>query len=83
MLGDKEMTVSYKKLWHLLIERDMLKKDLREASGISPASMAKLSKGENVNTDTLAKICSAMNCDVSEIMEMLPNNDSSTQQGEK
>lgn len=77
------MTVSYKKLWHLLIERDMLKKDLREASGISPASMAKLSKGENVNTDTLAKICSAMNCDVSEIMEMLPNNDSSTQQGEK
>ena len=67
------MTVSYKKLWHLLIERDMLKKDLREASGISPASMAKLSKGENVNTDTLAKICRALNCDVSDIMEMLPN----------
>jgi len=71
------MRVSYKKLWHLLLERDMLKKDLREASGISPASMAKLSKGENVNTDTLAKVCKALNCDISEIMEMLPEESTS------
>ena len=67
------MTVSYKKLWHLLIDRDMRKQDLREAAGISAASMAKLSKGENVNTDTLTKICMALNCDVSDIMEMIPD----------
>jgi len=69
------VTVSYKKLWHLLIEKDMLKKDLRELSGISPASMAKLSKGENVNTNTLAKICEVLKCDISDIMEMLPEKD--------
>jgi DNA-binding Xre family transcriptional regulator len=67
------MIVSYKKLWHLLIDRDMRKQDLREAAGISPASMAKLSKGENVNTDTLAKICKALNCNVSDIMDILPD----------
>ena len=73
------MIVSYKKLWHMLIERDMLKKDLREMACISPASMAKLSKGENVNTDTLAKICKALNCNISDIMDILPddNNDKS------
>ena len=65
------MIVSYKKLWHLLIDKDMRKQDLRKAAHISPASMAKLAKGENVNTDTLAKICKALNCDVSDIMEML------------
>jgi DNA-binding Xre family transcriptional regulator len=67
------MTVSYKKLWHLLLERDMLKKDLREMARISPASMAKLSKGENVNTDTLAKICKALSCNISDIMDILPD----------
>jgi DNA-binding Xre family transcriptional regulator len=51
----------------------MNKQDLRQAAGISPASVAKLSKGENVNTDTLAKICKALSCDVSDIMEMLPD----------
>ena len=69
------MTVSYKKLWHLLIDRDLRKQDLRELSGLSPASMAKLSKGENVNTDTLAKICKALKCDVSDIMEILPDDE--------
>ena len=66
------MIISYKKLWHLLIDRDMNKQDLRQAAGISPASVAKLSKGENVNTDTLAKICKALGCDISDIMEILP-----------
>ena len=69
------MTVSYKKLWHLLIDRDMKKQDLREASGISPASMAKLSKGDTITTDTLVKICRALNCDVSDIMEIIPEED--------
>ena len=69
------MTVSYKKLWKLLIDKDMKKQDLRQAANISPATMAKLSKGENINTDTLAKICNALNCDISDIMEMSPNSD--------
>lgn len=65
------MTVSYKKLWKLLIDKDMKKKDLREAAGISTASMAKLGKNENVNTDILVKICKALNCDISDIMEIV------------
>ncbi|HHW31020.1 MAG TPA: helix-turn-helix transcriptional regulator [Clostridiaceae bacterium] len=65
------MAVSYKKLWKLLIDKDMKKKDLREAAGISTASMAKLGKNENVNTDILVKICKALNCDISDIMEIV------------
>ncbi|MBV4421061.1 MAG: helix-turn-helix transcriptional regulator [Clostridium sp.] len=64
------MSISYKKLWKLLIDRDMKKKDLREAAGISTASMAKLGKNENVNTDILIKVCKALNCDISDIMEI-------------
>ncbi|APM39955.1 MULTISPECIES: helix-turn-helix domain-containing protein [Clostridium] len=64
------MSISYKKLWKLLIDKDMKKKDLREASGISTASMAKLGKNENVNTDILIKVCKALNCDISDIMEI-------------
>lgn len=65
------MSISYKKLWKLLIDKDMKKKDLRETSGISTASMAKLGKGENVNTDILIKICKALKCDISDIMEII------------
>ena len=65
------MTVSYKKLWKLLIDKDMKKKDLREAAGISTASMAKLGKNENVNTDILVKVCKALSCDISDIMEIV------------
>ncbi|HBG22763.1 MAG: helix-turn-helix transcriptional regulator [Syntrophaceticus sp.] len=65
------MRTSYKKLWKLLIDRDMLKKDLREAAGISTASMAKLGKGENVTTDVLVKICKALDCDISDIVEIV------------
>jgi putative transcriptional regulator len=65
------VAVSYKKLWKLLIDKDMKKKDLREAAGISTASMAKLGKNENVNTDILVKICKALKCDISDIMEMV------------
>jgi len=63
-------TVSYKKLWKLLIDKDMKKKDLRKAAGISTASMAKLSKNENLTTDVLLKICDALKCDISDIMEV-------------
>ena len=66
------MAVSYKKLWHLLIDKDMKKQDLRKLAGIAPASLAKLSKGDTVTTDTLVKICTALNCDISDIMEIVP-----------
>jgi putative transcriptional regulator len=64
------MSLSYKKLWKLLIDRNMKKKDLRAISGISPASVAKLGKNENVTTDVLLKICTALKCDISDIMEI-------------
>lgn len=69
------MVVTYKKLWKLLIDRDMKKQDLRVAAKLSSSSIAKLSKGENVNTNILVKICKALDCDVSDIMEILPDNE--------
>ena len=65
------MAISYKKLWKLLIDRDMKKKDLQLAAGISSASVTKLGKNENVNTEIIEKICTALQCDVSDIMEMV------------
>lgn len=65
------MPVSYKKLWKLLIDRDMKKKDLCELAGISHASMAKLGKNENITTDVLEKICLALHCDIGDIMEIV------------
>lgn len=64
------MTICYNKLWKLLIDRKMKKKDLQKLSGISSSSVAKLGKNENVNTEILQKICVALHCDVSDIMEM-------------
>ena len=63
------MVTSYKKLWKLMIDREMKKKDLCEVAGISHASMAKLGKNENVTTDVLLRICSALHCDISDIVE--------------
>ena len=64
------MGISYKKLWKLLIDRDLKKKDLTILAGISSASVTKLGKNENVNTEILEKICRALDCDISDIMEM-------------
>lgn len=64
------MHISYKKLWKLLIDRDLKKKDLCELAGISSASMAKLGKNENINTSILVRICEALDCDTSDIMEI-------------
>ena len=69
------MIISYKKLWKLLIDRDMKKKDLQQLAGVSSASITKLGKNENVNTEIIAKICTALNCDVSNIMEIVPDED--------
>jgi DNA-binding Xre family transcriptional regulator len=63
------MVMNYKKLWHLLIDKNMNKGDLQRLSGVSAASIAKLRRGENVQTDVLARICYALKCDVSDIME--------------
>lgn len=64
------MAISYKKLWKLLIDKNMNKRDLRLAAGVSTASIAKLGKGENVTTDILLKICKALSCDITDIMEI-------------
>lgn len=64
------MAVSYKKLWKLLIDKDMKKKDLRLATGITTTALAKLGKNENVNTEILVKICKVLDCDISDIMEI-------------
>ena len=64
------MSVSYKKLWKLLIDKDMKKKDLRQATGISTTSLAKLGKNEHINTEILVKICKVLECDIGDIMEV-------------
>lgn len=69
------MAVSYKKLWHLLIDKNLKKTELREMSGISPATMSKLTKGENITTDVLLRICKTLNCDISDIMEIESDSD--------
>lgn len=64
------MAVSYKKLWHLLIDRNMKKKELQEAAQLTQHAMRKLSRDEAVTTDTLAKICKCLECKVDDIMEI-------------
>jgi len=69
------MTVSYKKLWKLLIDRNMKKMDLRKASGISGSTMAKLARNGNVTTDVLISICTALKCNIADIMEVVEDGD--------
>jgi putative transcriptional regulator len=64
---------SYKKLWKLLIDRDMKRRDLCEKANASATSLAKLAKGENVTTDILVKICRALDCDIGDIMGIVPD----------
>ena len=66
------MLISYKKLWKLLIDRDLKKKDLLQMSGISQSTVTKLGHNESVSTDILVKICKGLDCDVSDIMELIP-----------
>ena len=70
------MAISYKKLWKLLIDKDMKKKDLEIKAGISHYTINKLNRGENITTDVLAKICLALECTVDDIMEILPDQES-------
>ena len=66
------MAVSYKKLFKLLIDKDMKKKDFREVTGVSANTVSKLANGENVTMDVIERICRGMNCSVDDICEFLP-----------
>ena len=70
------MEISYKRLWKLLIDKDMKKKDLCAKSGISPASITKMGRGGHVTTEVLLKICTALNCGIEDIMEVVPTGNS-------
>lgn len=65
------MRISYNKLWKILIDKDMKRKDLQEVAGISSASVAKLGKGENISTDILLRVCEALDCNVEDILETI------------
>ena len=64
------MKISYKKLWKMLIDKDMTRRDLRRMTGISTTAIAKMGKSENIQTDILLRICKVLNCDISDIMEI-------------
>ena len=65
------MAVSYKKLWKILIDRDMRKKDLIELCDISKYTITRMNNGENISVETLAKICNALDCNFDDIMEIV------------
>ncbi|GHU87383.1 hypothetical protein FACS1894202_01570 [Clostridia bacterium] len=74
-----KLQTSYKKLWHLLIEKDMTRQDLRRAAGMSSSTIAKVARNENVNTDVLLKICEVLNCNISDIVDAVPTENAEPQ----
>ena len=68
------MAISYKKLWKLLIDKNMTAVDLRLATGIAPNTMTKLRKDEEVSLTVLVKICTALNANIGDIMDLIPEN---------
>ena len=69
------MRISYNKLWHILIDKNMNRNDLKRVSGISTASIAKLGRGENIQTDVLLKVCRALDVGINDIMESVEDKD--------
>ena len=67
------MIVSYKPLWHLLVDKNMNKADLKRATGISSSTLANMAAGKNVSMDVLLKICDKLQCDFSDIVEAVPD----------
>jgi DNA-binding Xre family transcriptional regulator len=67
--------ISYKKLWHVLLDKDLKKKDLVTMAGVSTYTISKLNRGDNVTTDVLQRICKALDCDLHDIMELVPEKD--------
>ena len=72
------MTVSYKKLWHLLLDRDMKKKDLQKMADLTSYAMNKLSRDEDVTTEVLGKLCGALQCSTEDIMEFVDSSNAKT-----
>ena len=77
------MGVSYKRLWKLLIDKDMKKKDLAVAANISTYTVNKLNHGGDVNTDTLVSICKVLDCTFDDIMELIPDEQSESHEAQK
>lgn len=77
------MSVSYKKLWKLLIDKNMIKKQLREQAGLTTNVIAKLGKDENVSTEVLCKICKALDCGLEDIIEIIPDEQEEQSDGER
>lgn len=76
------MKLSYKKLWVKLVELDMKKTEFAKKAGISSASVAKLGKGANITTDVILKICEYLNCDISDIVEVVPDESANDNAGD-
>ena len=74
------MAISYKKLWKLLIDKDMTAVDLRQATGIAPNTMTKLRRDEEVSMTVLVKICTVLNANVGDIMDLVPDSNSYTEE---
>lgn len=70
-----QVVMSYKPLWKLLVDKDLLKQDLREQAQLSSTSMARLNNGENIQTDTLLRICQLLDCQIGDIVEVIPATD--------
>ncbi|WP_322181564.1 helix-turn-helix domain-containing protein [Neglectibacter caecimuris] len=66
------MAVSYKKLWHILLDRDMKKKELAELAGLSPYTIKKMGRDEAVSTEVVGKICRALECNLDDVVEYIP-----------
>lgn len=70
--GETTMAVSYKKLWHILLDRDMKKKELAELAGLSPYTIKKMGRDEAVSTEVVGKICRALECNLDDVVEYIP-----------
>ena len=68
------MATSYKKLWHILVDRELKKKELQEMANLTHYQMTKLSRGENITTDIVGRICTALGVKADDIMEFIPDN---------
>lgn len=73
------MAITYRKLFHLLLDRNIKKGELQEKAGVTASIMARLAKDETVKSDTIGKICEALNCQPGDIMEYIPNHTGSTE----
>jgi len=76
------LKISYLKLWKLLLDKKLIKTDLLKMADISTTTLAKLSKDQSVGMDIMARICTALNCDIADIVEMVPDEDTTKENGE-